>query len=52
LSSADRVDAVKRYLEHLDQIIDHSTLDAQDRLMAQVEDPQGLGLSRRHPPTD
>jgi uncharacterized membrane protein len=49
LSSAERVDAVKRYLEHLDQIVAHSTLDAQDRLMAQVEDPQGLGLSRRHP---
>jgi uncharacterized membrane protein len=49
LSSADRVDAVKRYLEHLDQIVAHSTLDAQDRLMAQLEDPQGLGLSRRHP---
>jgi uncharacterized membrane protein len=51
LSSAERADAVKRYLEHLDQIIAHSTLDAQDRLMAQLEDPQGLGLSRRHPST-
>jgi uncharacterized membrane protein len=49
LSSAERVDAVKRYLEHLDQIVAHSTLDAQDRLMAQLEDPQGLGLSRRRP---
>jgi uncharacterized membrane protein len=51
LSSAERVDAVKRYLEHLDQIVAHSTLDAQDRLMAQLEDPQGLGLSRRHSST-
>jgi uncharacterized membrane protein len=51
LSSAERVSAVKRYLEHLDQIVAHSPLDAQDRLMAQVEDPQGLGLSRRHPST-
>jgi uncharacterized membrane protein len=51
LTSAERVDAVKRYLEHLDQIIAHSTLDAQDRLMAQLEDPQGLGLSRRHSST-
>ena len=50
LSCAERVDAVKRYLDHLDQIVAHSTLDAQDRLMAQLEDPQGLGLSRRHPP--
>jgi len=49
LSSAERVDAVKRYLEHLDQIIAHSPLDPQDRLMAQLEDPQGLGLSRKHP---
>jgi uncharacterized membrane protein len=51
LSSAERVVAVKRYLEHLDQIVAHSTLDAQDRLMAKLEDPQGLGLSRRHPST-
>jgi uncharacterized membrane protein len=51
LSSAERVSAVKRYLEHLDQIVAHSPLDAQDRLMAQLEDPQGLGLSRRHPST-
>jgi uncharacterized membrane protein len=51
LSSAERVVVVKRYLEHLDQIVAHSTLDAQDRLMAQLEDPQGLGLSRRHPST-
>lgn len=51
LSNAERVDAVRRYLEHLDQIVAHSTLDAQDRLTAQLEDPQGLGLSRRHPST-
>jgi uncharacterized membrane protein len=49
LPSSERVDAVQRYLEHLDQVIAHSPLDAQDRLMAQLEDPQGLGLSRRHP---
>jgi uncharacterized membrane protein len=49
LSNAERVDAVERYLQHLDQIIAHSPLDAQDRLMAQLEDPQGLGLSRRRP---
>jgi uncharacterized membrane protein len=51
VSSAERVDAVRRYLEHLDQSVAHSTLDPQDRLMAQLEDPQGLGLSRRHPST-
>jgi uncharacterized membrane protein len=49
LSNAERVDAVERYLQHLNQIIAHSPLDAQDRLMARLEDPQGLGLSRRHP---
>ena len=48
LRSAERVDAVRRYLEHLDQIIAHSTLDAQDQLMARHEDRQGLGLSRNH----
>jgi uncharacterized membrane protein len=46
LSRADRVDAVRRYLEHLDHVIEHSTLDAKDRLMAHQEDRQGLGLSR------
>jgi uncharacterized membrane protein len=48
LPSAERVDAVERYLEHLDQIIAHSALDAQDQLMARHEDRQGLGLSRNH----
>ena len=51
LPSAERVDAVQRYLAHLDQIIAHSALDAQDQLMARHEDRQGLGLSRRHPST-
>ena len=46
LSSAERADAVRRYLEHLDLVIEHSTLDAEDRLMARQEDRQGLGLSR------
>ena len=48
LPSAERIDAVERYLEHLDQIIAHSALDAQDQLMARHEDRQGLGLSRNH----
>jgi uncharacterized membrane protein len=48
LSSTERVEAARRYLEHLDLIIDHSTLDAQDRLMAHQKDRQGLGLSRGH----
>ena len=41
---ADR--RVRRYLEHLDLVIEHSPLDAKDRLMAHQEDRQGLGLSR------
>jgi len=52
LPSAERVDPVQRYLAHLDQIIAHSPLDAQDQLMARLEDRQGLGLSRRHPSTN
>jgi uncharacterized membrane protein len=28
LSSADRIDVVRQYLEHLDLVIDHSTLDS------------------------
>ncbi len=50
LSRAERADAVRRYLEHLDWVIEHSTLDAEDRLMAHREDRQGLGLSRGRPP--
>jgi uncharacterized membrane protein len=49
LSCAERIDAVHRYLAHLDLVIDHSTLDAEDRQMAHQEDRQGLGLSRRAP---
>jgi uncharacterized membrane protein len=46
LSSTERANAVRRYLEHLDLVIEHSTLDAKDRLMAHREDRQGLGLTR------
>jgi len=47
LKHADRVDAVQRYLRHLDDGIAHSGLDELDRAMALQEDPQGLGLTRR-----
>jgi uncharacterized membrane protein len=47
LDSADRAEAVKRYLAHLDRAIDHSPLDAEDRAVARQEDRQGLGLTRR-----
>jgi uncharacterized membrane protein len=41
-----RADAVRRYLTHLDRMIERSPLDAEDRLMARREDRQGLGLTR------
>jgi uncharacterized membrane protein len=46
LSRAERVDAVRRYLAHLDLVVEHSPFDAEDRLTARQEDRQGLGLSR------
>jgi uncharacterized membrane protein len=42
-----RVEAVRRYLAHLDAAIGRSSLDADDQEMARDEDRQGLGLSRR-----
>ena len=48
LPSAERAGAVRRYLEHLDLVIEHSPLDTEDRRMARQEDRQGIGLSRRH----
>jgi uncharacterized membrane protein len=47
LPSGERADAVKRYLEHLDRVIDRSLLDPADRAAARQEDRQGLGLSHR-----
>jgi uncharacterized membrane protein len=44
-----RAEAVQRYLDHLDLLIEHSPFDAEDRNVARQEDRQGLGLSRRHP---
>jgi uncharacterized membrane protein len=52
LSSTERANAVRRYLEHLDLVIEHSTLDAKDRLMAHQEDRQGLGLTRGRAASD
>jgi uncharacterized membrane protein len=46
-NDADRADAVRRYLKHLDLVIEHSPLDAQDRVKARQEDRQGLGLTRK-----
>jgi uncharacterized membrane protein len=47
LTSAERADAVRRYLKHLDRVIECSTLDDEDRVKARQEDRQGLGLTRK-----
>jgi uncharacterized membrane protein len=47
LTQPDRVSVVHQYFKHLDLAIDHSPLDADDRVMARHEDRQGLGLTRR-----
>ncbi len=47
LASAERADAVRRYLKHLDLVIERSPLDDEDRLKARQEDRQGLGLTRK-----
>ena len=41
------MEAVRRYLEHLDHVIEDSPFDVEDRRMARQEDRQGIGLSRR-----
>ncbi len=50
LPSQERVEAVRRYLKHLDHVIEASPFDLEDQHMALQEDRQGIGLSRR--PTD
>ncbi len=49
LQSQERVEAVRRYLEHLDHVIEASPFDVEDQRMALQEDRQGIGLSRRRP---
>ena len=51
LPSQERVEAVRRYVEHLDRDIEASPFDADDKRMARQEDRQGIGLSRRHSET-
>jgi uncharacterized membrane protein len=46
LTSPARIEAVQKYLKRLDAMIEHSSLEADDRLAARQEDRQGLGLSR------
>jgi uncharacterized membrane protein len=47
LPSEERARPVRRYLEHLDRVIEASRFDAEDQRMARQEDRQGIGLSRR-----
>ncbi len=47
LPNQERVEAVRRYLKHLDHVIEASQLDLEDQRMALQEDRQGIGLSRR-----
>jgi uncharacterized membrane protein len=47
VTEAERKEVVQRYLRHLNLVVEHSDLDAEDRVMALQEDRQGLGLSRR-----
>ena len=47
LPSQERVEAVRRYLKHLDHVIEASPFDLEDQRMARQEDRQGIGLSRR-----
>ena len=47
MTDKERVDMVKRYLDHLDFTIDRSSFDQADRTAARQEDRQGIGLSRK-----
>jgi uncharacterized membrane protein len=48
LPSQERAEAVRRYIERLDLVIEASPFDAEDKRMARQEDRQGIGLSRLH----
>jgi uncharacterized membrane protein len=47
VTEAERKEVVQRYLHHLNVAVEHSTLDAEDQVMALQEDRQGLGQSRQ-----
>jgi len=46
LTDATRVAAVRKYLDHLNAVIERSDLDAFDQALALQADPQGLGHTR------
>lgn len=48
LPNSGQAEAVLHYLKHLDSVIDRSSFDPEDRIVARQEDRQGLGLSRFH----
>lgn len=48
LAEVERKETVLRYIEHLNLVVEHSVLDAEDQTMALQQDPQGLGLTRRN----
>lgn len=52
VTEAERKELVQRYLHHLNLVVEHSMLDAEDRVVALQEDRQGLGLSRRRAETE
>jgi hypothetical protein len=47
VTEAERKELVQRHLQHLNVVVEHSALDAEDRAMALQGDREGLGLSRR-----
>ncbi len=51
LPNEERVQTVRRYLQHLDRAIETSSFDVEDRRTALEEDRQGIGLSRRREDT-
>ena len=46
LTEPARVDAVQKYLQHLNAMVERSDLDPIDRALALQADPQGLGHTR------
>jgi uncharacterized membrane protein len=47
VTDEERRKIARQHLEHLDEVIGHSSHDVEDRVVALQEDRQGLGLSRK-----
>ncbi|NMQ19487.1 DUF2254 domain-containing protein [Candidatus Competibacter phosphatis] len=52
VTEAERKERIRRYVHHLNLMVEHSILDAEDQVVALQEDRQGLGLSRRRAETE